>query len=75
MRLSPAKIATWSTREPFDAKNTRSPGRRAAMLDGARSPTAACCRDVRGNVTPLRAKTYCVNPEQSKPLGEFPPYR
>jgi len=41
-----------------------------------RWPDDAISRDVRGNRVPCFAKTYCTNPEQSKPvLGEVPPQR
>src|SRR6187549_3539304 len=66
-------MATCEIASPGSAKSRRSPARISPKSSGTPSPTRACSREVRGSDTPFFAKTYFVNPEQSKPFGVLPP--
>src|SRR3954451_24212672 len=52
-------------------KKTRSPGLASAAVTAL--PACAWSCETRGRLTPNFLYTYCVRPEQSKPLGLSPP--
>src|SRR5690606_1043130 len=65
--LSPAEMPAWR------GLQVRSPGLASLRLTPV--PAFFWLDVVRGRLMPSLPYTYCVKPEQSKPLGELPPER